>query len=56
MEPIQAKVMAPIAVRLAAHPELEGVLLPVVVAGSAAERGLRPEYRALATLLDQPVA
>ena len=31
-------------------------LLPVVVAGSAAERGLRPEYRALATLLDQPVA
>ncbi|WNG17607.1 AAA family ATPase [Cystobacter fuscus] len=53
---IEAKVMAPIAVRLAAHPELEGVLLPVVVAGSAAERGLRPEYRALATLLDQPVA
>jgi ATP-dependent Clp protease ATP-binding subunit ClpC len=49
---IEAKVMAPITVRLAAHPELDGVLLPVVVAGSAAKRGLRPEYRALATLLD----
>jgi len=27
------------------------VMLPVVVAGSGAERMLRPEYRALATVL-----
>ncbi|WP_239014176.1 AAA family ATPase [Archangium violaceum] len=49
---IEAKVMAPIAVRLSADAALEGAMLPVVVAGSAAERMLRPEYRALATVLD----
>jgi ATP-dependent Clp protease ATP-binding subunit ClpC len=49
---IEAKVMAPIAVRLAAEASLEGAMLPVVVAGSAAEQQLRPEFRALATLLE----
>jgi ATP-dependent Clp protease ATP-binding subunit ClpC len=49
---IEAKVMAPIAVRLAAESGLEGAMLPVVVAGSQAERMLSPEYRALATILD----
>jgi ATP-dependent Clp protease ATP-binding subunit ClpC len=49
---IEAKVMAPIAVRLAADARLEDAMLPVVVAGSEAERMLRPEYRALATMLD----
>jgi ATP-dependent Clp protease ATP-binding subunit ClpC len=48
---IEAKVMAPIAVRLAAEAGLEGAMLPVVVAGTPAERMLRPEYRALATVL-----
>lgn len=48
---IEAKVMAPIAVRLAAEAGLEGAMLPVVVAGTQAERMLRPEYRALATVL-----
>ena len=49
---IEAKVMAPIAVRLAADARLEDAMLPVVVAGSEAERMLGPEYRALATVLD----
>ncbi|ATB33939.1 AAA family ATPase [Melittangium boletus] len=49
---IEARVMAPIAVRLAADARLEGVSLPVVVAGSEAERRLGPEQRALATVLD----
>ncbi|WP_395827461.1 AAA family ATPase [Archangium violaceum] len=49
---IEAKVMAPIAVRLSADAALEGAMLPVVVAGSAAERMLGPEYRALATVLE----
>jgi ATP-dependent Clp protease ATP-binding subunit ClpC len=49
---IEAEVMAPIAVRLAADARLEDAMLPVVVAGSEAERRLRPEYRALATVLD----
>jgi len=49
---IEAKVMAPIAVRLAADARLEDAMLPVVVAGSEAEQMLRPEYRALATMLD----
>ncbi len=49
---IEAKVMAPIAVRLSADAGLEGAMLPVVVAGTHAERMLRPEYRALATVLD----
>ncbi|MET0406527.1 MAG: ATP-dependent Clp protease ATP-binding subunit, partial [Cystobacter sp.] len=48
---IEAKVMAPIAVRLAADAGLREALLPVVVAGSDTERGLRPEHRALATIL-----
>ncbi|WP_224244199.1 AAA family ATPase [Hyalangium gracile] len=48
---IEAKVMAPIAVRLAAEASLEGAMLPVVVAGSAAEQQLRPELRTLATVL-----
>ncbi|WP_224366721.1 AAA family ATPase [Hyalangium versicolor] len=48
---IEAKVMAPIAVRLSAESSLEGAMLPVVVAGSAAEKQLRPELRALATVL-----
>jgi ATP-dependent Clp protease ATP-binding subunit ClpC len=48
---IEAKVMAPIAVRLAAESSLEGVMLPVVVAGSAAERHLGPELRTHATVL-----
>jgi ATP-dependent Clp protease ATP-binding subunit ClpC len=48
---IEARVMAPIAVRLAADAGLEGASLPVVVAGSEAERRLRPEERALATVL-----
>ncbi len=49
---IEARVVAPIAVRLAADARLEGEMLPVVVAGSDAERMLRPESRALATVLD----
>jgi len=49
---IEAKVMAPIAVKLSAEAGLEGAMLPVVVAGTEAERMLRPEYRAVATLLD----
>jgi ATP-dependent Clp protease ATP-binding subunit ClpC len=49
---IEAKVMAPIAVRLSADAGLEGAMLPVVVAGSPAERQLQPEFRALATLLE----
>ncbi|WP_257445856.1 AAA family ATPase [Archangium lipolyticum] len=49
---IEARVMAPIAVRLSADAGLEGAMLPVVVAGTQAERMLRPEYRALATVLD----
>lgn len=49
---IEAKVMAPIAVRLAADARLEGEWLPVVVAGTEAERTLGPESRALATILD----
>ena len=48
---IEAKVMAPIAVRLSAEAGLEGAMLPVVVAGTEAERMLRPEYRAVATVL-----
>ncbi len=48
---IEARVMAPIAVRLAAEAHLEGVALPVVVAGSEAERRLDPAQRALATVL-----
>ena len=50
---IEAKVMAPIAVRLSAEAGLEGAMLPVVVAGSPAERMLRPEFRALATVLGE---
>ncbi|HVG60698.1 MAG TPA: AAA family ATPase [Hyalangium sp.] len=49
---IEAKVMAPIAVRLSADATLEGAMLPVVVAGSASEQQLRPEFRALATVLE----
>ena len=49
---IEAKVMAPIAVRLSADASLEGAMLPVVVAGSAAERQLLPELRQLATVLE----
>ena len=45
--------MAPIAVRLAAEAHLEGVALPVVVAGSEAERRLDPVQRALATVLTE---
>jgi ATP-dependent Clp protease ATP-binding subunit ClpC len=41
----------PIAVRLAAESSLEGAMLPVVVAGSAAEQHLRPELRTHATVL-----
>ncbi|HYO66699.1 MAG TPA: AAA family ATPase, partial [Archangium sp.] len=48
---IEAKVMAPIAVKLSAEAGLEGAMLPVVVAGTEAERMLRPEYRAGATVL-----
>jgi ATP-dependent Clp protease ATP-binding subunit ClpC len=48
---IEARVMAPIAVRLAAEAHLEGVMLPVVVEGSEAERMLGKESRALATVL-----
>ncbi|KFA90469.1 AAA family ATPase [Archangium violaceum] len=48
---IEAKVMAPIAVKLSAEAGLEGAMLPVVVAGTEAERMLRPEYRAVATVL-----
>ncbi|HZH14098.1 MAG TPA: AAA family ATPase [Archangium sp.] len=48
---IEAKVMAPIAVKLSAEAGLEGAMLPVVVAGTEAERMLRPEYRALTTVL-----
>jgi ATP-dependent Clp protease ATP-binding subunit ClpC len=48
---IEAKVMAPIAVRLAAESSLEGAMLPVVVAGSAAEQHLGPELRTHATVL-----
>ncbi len=44
-------VMAPIAVKLSAEAGLEGAMLPVVVAGTEAERMLRPEYRAVATVL-----
>jgi ATP-dependent Clp protease ATP-binding subunit ClpC len=39
-------------VRLSAEAGLEGAMLPVVVAGSEAERMLRPEYRVLATVLE----
>ncbi|MCY1078094.1 AAA family ATPase [Archangium lansingense] len=49
---IEAKVMAPIAVKLSAEAGLEGAMLPVVVAGTEAERMLRPEYRALTTVLE----
>jgi ATP-dependent Clp protease ATP-binding subunit ClpC len=49
---IEAKVMAPIAVRLSADAALEGAMLPVVVAGSASEQQLGPEFRALATVLE----
>jgi ATP-dependent Clp protease ATP-binding subunit ClpC len=49
---IEARVMAPIAVKLSAEAGLEGAMLPVVVAGTEAERMLRPEYRAVATVLD----
>jgi len=49
---IEAKVMAPIAVRLSADAALEGAMLPVVVAGSPAERQLAPDFRALATVLE----
>jgi ATP-dependent Clp protease ATP-binding subunit ClpC len=49
---IEAKVMAPIAVRLSADAALEGAMLPVVVAGSASEQQLRPEFRTLATVLE----
>lgn len=49
---IEAKVMAPIAVRLSADASLEGAMLPVVVAGSAAEQLLLPELRRLTTLLE----
>jgi ATP-dependent Clp protease ATP-binding subunit ClpC len=49
---IEAKVMAPIAVRLAAEARLEGQMLPVVVAGTEAERMMGPEFRALATVLE----
>ncbi|HZI04425.1 MAG TPA: AAA family ATPase, partial [Archangium sp.] len=48
---IEARVMAPIAVKLSAESGLEGAMLPVVVAGTEAERMLRPEYRALTTVL-----
>jgi ATP-dependent Clp protease ATP-binding subunit ClpC len=48
---IEAKVMAPIAVRLSAEAGLESTMLPVVVAGTEAERRLRPEFRALTTVL-----
>ena len=48
---IEARVMAPIAVKLSAEAGLEGAMLPVVVAGTEAERMLRPEYRALTTVL-----
>lgn len=48
---IEARVIAPIAVRLAADAALEGTSLPVVVAGSEAEQRLGPEGRALATVL-----
>ena len=49
---IEAKVMAPIAVRLAADASLESAMLPVVVSGSTADQQLVPELRALATLLE----
>jgi ATP-dependent Clp protease ATP-binding subunit ClpC len=49
---IEAQVMAPIAVRLSADAGLEGQMLPVVVAGTEAERMMGPEFRALATVLD----
>jgi ATP-dependent Clp protease ATP-binding subunit ClpC len=49
---IEARVMAPIAVRLAAEAGLEGQMLPVVVAGTQAERTLGAEFRALATVLE----
>jgi ATP-dependent Clp protease ATP-binding subunit ClpC len=49
---IEAKVMAPIAVRLSADAGLEGAMLPVVVAGSTSEQQLGPEFRALATVLE----
>jgi ATP-dependent Clp protease ATP-binding subunit ClpC len=49
---IEARVMAPIAVRLAAEAQLEGQMLPVVVAGTEAERTMGPEFRALATVLE----
>jgi ATP-dependent Clp protease ATP-binding subunit ClpC len=48
---IEARVMAPIAVRLAADARLANTQLPVVVAGSEPERRLRPEQRAVATIL-----
>jgi ATP-dependent Clp protease ATP-binding subunit ClpC len=49
---IEAKVMAPIAVRLSADAALEGAMLPVVVAGSTSEQQLQPEFRTLATVLE----
>ncbi|HEX8701661.1 MAG TPA: AAA family ATPase [Myxococcaceae bacterium] len=49
---IEARVMAPIAVKLAAEAHLEGQMLPVVVAGTEAERTMGPEFRALATVLE----
>jgi len=49
---IEARVMAPIAVRLSADAHLEGQMLPVVVAGTEAERTLGPGFRALATVLE----
>jgi ATP-dependent Clp protease ATP-binding subunit ClpC len=49
---IEARVMAPIAVKLAAEAKLEGQMLPVVVAGTEAERMMGPEFRAVATVLD----
>jgi ATP-dependent Clp protease ATP-binding subunit ClpC len=44
--------MAPIAVRLSADAHLEGQMLPVVVAGTEAERTMGPGFRALATVLE----
>jgi ATP-dependent Clp protease ATP-binding subunit ClpC len=49
---IEARVMAPIAVRLSADAHLEGQMLPVVVAGTEAERTMGPGFRALATVLE----
>jgi ATP-dependent Clp protease ATP-binding subunit ClpC len=49
---IEAKVMAPIAVRLSADARLEDAMLPVVVAGSEADRMMAAEFRPLATVLE----